>query len=303
MIIFRVLKTIMTLCYRRIKSLLISLHPFVFFRKGISARRYDHPVIISLTSFPERVYMRSQPVQQTVISLLNQTIKPNIVVLWLAEEEFPRGEKSLPYSLRCLKKNGLTIRFTRNYRSYKKLLPALQEFTDAVIVTADDDVYYPRNWFEKMFFCHNENPNDIIAHRGTRILFDKKGNILPYCLWDERSFYGESFLNFFTGCGGVLYPPHCLHTDIFDYEKIKKIAPHGDDLYIWAMALLKGTKIYAVPNGYQEVIDLIPDKVNNTHLCNLNCAAKDNENDKAIHAIIQKYPQITKILKEALLKK
>lgn len=46
-------------------------------------------VIISLTSFPQRIDV----VYITITTLLKQTFKPGKIMLWLAEEQFPNGEK------------------------------------------------------------------------------------------------------------------------------------------------------------------------------------------------------------------
>ena len=45
-------------------------------------------IIVSLTTYPARV----QGVWVTIASLLNQTMKPYKVILWLAEEQFPKHE-------------------------------------------------------------------------------------------------------------------------------------------------------------------------------------------------------------------
>ena len=49
-------------------------------------------LIVSLTSFPKRMH----EVVYTVYSLLTQTMKPDIVCLWLSVEEFPHREAELP---------------------------------------------------------------------------------------------------------------------------------------------------------------------------------------------------------------
>ena len=45
---------------------------------------------------------------------------------------------------------GLEIRECDNLRSFKKLVPALQTFPNAFIVTADDDLYFAPNWLETL---------------------------------------------------------------------------------------------------------------------------------------------------------
>ena len=61
---------------------------------------------------------------KTIKTLLKQTVKPDKVVLWLAEEQFPQKENELPSELLELQNFGLTIKWCTDIRSYKKLIPA-----------------------------------------------------------------------------------------------------------------------------------------------------------------------------------
>lgn len=45
----------------------------------------------------------------------------------------------------------------------------------------------------------------------------KNGLLEGYMAWDwETSLLDASPLNFPTGCGGVLYPPHCFNDEVFN---------------------------------------------------------------------------------------
>lgn len=46
-----------------------------------------------------------------------------------------------------------------------------------------------------------------------------------------------SAFNMQTGCGAVLYPPHCFYKDILDETLIMQLAPTNDDQWFWAMGL------------------------------------------------------------------
>ena len=84
----------------------------------------DEGLIISLTSFPQRMY----EIHYTLYSLLTQTVKPAKVVLWLGTEQFPDGEKDIPQKVLKLKENGLVIEWHKNLRSYTKLVPSLKKY-------------------------------------------------------------------------------------------------------------------------------------------------------------------------------
>jgi hypothetical protein len=45
-----------------------------------------------------------------------------------------------------------------------------------------------------------------------------------------------------------LYPPGTLHPDVCDESLFLKLAPHADDIWFWAMAVLNGTFIRVVEN-------------------------------------------------------
>ncbi len=162
----------------------------------------DNNVIVSLTSFPQRI----NEIKYTLYSILNQTYKPSKVILWLAADEFPNLEKDIPQEVLNLKNNGLTIEWTDNIYSYKKLVPSLEKYPDKITVTADDDVYYEQDWLEKLVRAY-EKEKCIVCHRAHRIKISKNG-LEPYKKWAKKIKGGHaSYLNFFTGVGGVLYPP------------------------------------------------------------------------------------------------
>ena len=106
----------------------------------VSPRVGQERVIVSLTSFPARL----EEVHYTLYSLLNQDLPLTAIKLWLIEEEYdhPQSADSLPTSLREMQQYGVEICWVRGrIRSYAKLLPTLAAEPEAVIITADDDVY------------------------------------------------------------------------------------------------------------------------------------------------------------------
>ena len=54
-------------------------------------------IIASLTTFPQRINI----VSETIKTILAQSIKPDKVILWLAEEQFPQKETELPERSLC----------------------------------------------------------------------------------------------------------------------------------------------------------------------------------------------------------
>lgn len=199
-------------------------------------------LVVSLTSYPARI----NTVDQTIKSLLNQTIKAHKVILWLAPEQFPNKEKDLPQQLLNLQNQGLTIDWYHDIRSYKKLIPTLKKYPKAIIVTADDDNIYQPHWLEKLYASYQKYPKDIHCHRVTKFYHNNMGfHIIP---GGHDYYVGASFLNKLVGLGGVLYPPNCFYKDILDEDLIMRLAPTNDDQWFWFQGILNNVKVRVVNN-------------------------------------------------------
>jgi hypothetical protein len=75
---------------------------------GLNTENREVKYIVSLTSFPARIEM----VWITVESLLRQNFKPDAIILWLTNQEFP--DKKIPESLMRMQAKGLEIRYCDN---------------------------------------------------------------------------------------------------------------------------------------------------------------------------------------------
>lgn len=260
---------------------------------GTTKRKRKPKLIVSLTSYPARI----NEVCYTIYSLLEQSTKPDEIVLWLGSDKFPNKEKDLPEILLNMRKRGLTIQWCKDIRSYTKLVPALKRYPDDIIVTADDDIYYPKDWLEKLYKAYQKNPEDIICHRVHFVTQDCDGKIKPYKEWKHESRIPQySYLNFLTGVGGVLYPPHCLHKDVIKNKLFQKLAPLADDIWFWAMAVLNGTKIRNIKNGYTKLQYVNEDRemglINGQTLASENVV--NGKNDEQLQNILKKYPELYK---------
>lgn len=217
---------------------------------GVTDEKRTPRIVVSLTSFPARI----EYVYKTVCSLLDQTLKPDMVVLWLGEEKFPNKENDLPENLMRLTNFGLTIKWCKDVRSFTKLIPALKEFPEDIIVTADDDIYYSRNMIELLYKSYLEEPQYIHCHRCTKIFY-KNGELKAKS--GGKKFYKKpSFANKLAGVGGVLYPPHTLYKDITDENLFQKLTPTNDDIWFWMMAVLNGTKIKVIKNNIPQPAEI-----------------------------------------------
>lgn len=241
-------------------------------------------VIISLTSYPDRMNI----VSNTIESLLNQTVEPEKIILWLAATQFKNKEDDLPKGLLDLRSNIFEIKWCEDLRSYKKLIPALNEYSDKIIITCDDDVIYKSNCIELLLKAYQKQQDVIWCHRGHYITFDKNKKVKPYEKWIQRiSNCNPSYNILQTGIGAVLYPPNCFYKDISKNEIFNQIAKDTDDIWFWAMAVLNNTKIGVVKDNIYKTNPIIKNDPNTLWKKN-----KNGGNDKNFSQIINKYPQI-----------
>lgn len=250
----------------------------------------SHPqIIVSLTSFPAAIPYAVQAIR----SILKGTLHPDKVVLYLDTQKFPDG--ILPLELEALKTESaiFEVRFDDDeIRSYKKLLPALRDFPEDVIITIDDDICYHPNMLRNLVRLHKRFTNAIIAHRVRRVLPNE-----PYKKWRKYKWYDFVFKKYLfnhhamqTGVGGVLYPPHALDEKMLDSSLFMNMAPTNDDIWFWAAAVSKGTYIIPVPGWHRKLVEI--GKPNEFALKTVNLKPGDDRNREALDRILKHYPII-----------
>lgn len=256
---------------------------------GICSKTRNKQLIVSLTTYPKRIGV----VHLVIKSLLCQTIKPDKIILWLAEEQFPNKEKDLPKELLELEKYGLTICWCNDIRSYKKLIPTIKKYPDSYIITFDDDLYYLPSTVERLYKAALKNPHMIHCHRGTKIIVNDDNYItIPggYVKYNK-----PTFLHKLTGCSGVCYPPNVLHEDVINEKLFMKLAPTNDDIWFWLMGVLKGTKCNIINNNLPGLFEIPTSQQDSLNSINDNGSClfwKD------FNAILTHYPELKEILKK-----
>lgn len=257
---------------------------------GLSEEKRSPQLIVSLTSFPGRI----DSVDKTINTLLQQSVKPDKVILYLADSQFPGKTADLPEKLLKLCDLGLEIRWCEDLRSYKKLIPALRDFPDDIIVTADDDIYYQPDWLQSLYHAYLKSP-DYIHTRRAAFLRACNGEIGIYAHYANNRF-APFFGNQLMGGAGTVYPPHSLHKDIFDIEQVKTLIPTYDDIYFWAMAVINGKKIATVRN--HDVNIWQREETGSSGLCKINNGSAGMSPHEAFRRIFERYPEILSRLEQ-----
>lgn len=210
---------------------------------GVNKPERTMPIIVSLTTFPARI----KSVHLVIRTLLVQSIKPDKVILWLAIEQFPKKENSLPDSLLELQKYGLTISWCNDIKSYKKLIPTIKAYPNAYIITADDDIFYHPKMIERLYRAYKKDPLSIHCHRVTKFYLEK--GEFKTAPGGYEIYKHPSFLHKLTGGSGTLYPPNSLYKDICREDLFMKLTPTNDDIWFWIMAILNGKRCNVVKNS------------------------------------------------------
>lgn len=202
---------------------------------GVTNERYaENDVVVSLTTYGHRLNYA----HLAIASIMLQTMKANRIILWLGKEL--QGQE-LPEMLKKLQQYGLEIYYTRDIRSYTKLIPTLRLCPEDSIITIDDDLIYDVYVLEHLINAHIANPLCIYGTRCHKITM-QESTIAPYIDWNwEINIPEESLRILPTGVGGVLYPPHSFDEEVLNEDVFLSLCPTTDDIWFKAMSLKKGT--------------------------------------------------------------
>lgn len=217
---------------------------------GVTRDKREQEVVMSLTSYPERMFELGTT-WLAIESLLRQTEKPDRVVLNLFEGEFP--ERKLSWCIEQQIKRGLEINWCPvDHKVFLKFNPAREKYPESVIVALDDDNIYPNDHLETLLKAHNDHPDCIISPC-VRVVPTVNGVVPPVRYWrftylheelSRKTAMGPSFNLIPEGWAGILFPPHSL-SDTFSKKELREsLCPKDDDLWGYAMAVENGTKVF-----------------------------------------------------------
>ena len=118
-------------------------------------------VIVSMTSCAERL----KNVPLVVDSLLQNSVKPDLIVLNLSEEEFLETGRSLSASIMNLVDKGIIdiIWTPGNLKAFKQFIPTMKKYPDDIIIAVDDGLVYPKDLIETFLKKHKQNPKSPLS--------------------------------------------------------------------------------------------------------------------------------------------
>ena len=211
-------------------------------RNATSARRAVAPggPVVSLTSYGKR----ARTVGFTIESIAQGSLLPSRLILWLDE---PALLNHLPATLRRLQTRGVEILATENYGPHKKYYPfvASQARFDVPLVTADDDVLYPRDWLALLMEQHRQEPDDVHCYRA-RVMAMNGDELAPYTTWSDCQTTNPSHRHFSVGLAGVLFPAKLLAELRRQGDAFRASCPRTDDIWLNLHAQRVGAKVRQV---------------------------------------------------------
>lgn len=248
------------------------------------------PTIISLTSYGKRI----TDVHHVINSLKAQSTNIDKIILWLDETELARHE--LPTSLIALQDDVFNIEFCPNYKSYKKLVPTLQHYPKAHVITFDDDIIIPPGVIDAFLDAHKKAPNAIIASRGRVISRQDSHNLNSYHQWrlmNNKHLMSAAYCLLPVGYGGVFYPCGSLDSRVTDDETFMALADNADDIWFKCMGLLKETPTVLLPENIASQFHVIDDSQDDALYLTVNT---EERNLECFLKIVEHYPELKTVL-------
>ena len=193
--------------------------------------------VVSLTTYGKR----ARTVFLTIESIAAGEVRPSRILLWLDDVTV---YQKLPSVLRRLQERGLEIRLCRNYGPHTKYYPYIESEEDFLLplVTADDDIIYPRYWLKHLLAAWREVPETVSCYRA-RVVSLAGRSLAPYSTWQLCSTQEESSRLLATGVSGVIYPPAFQKALKKAGDSFKQCCPRADDLWLHVQALRTGVKV------------------------------------------------------------
>jgi hypothetical protein len=193
--------------------------------------------VVSLTSYGKR----ARTVGFTMESIAQGTLLPSRLVLWLDE---PRLLGNLSGMLQRLQRRGVEVLPTDDYGPHKKYYPfvASQSSFSVPLVTADDDVLYPRTWLAELMAAHRRRPDEVHCYRA-RVMSFAGEQLAPYTTWPDCSTAEPSHRHFSVGLAGVLFPPSVLTALKRSGDAFRASCRRTDDIWLNVHAQRAGAKV------------------------------------------------------------
>lgn len=214
---------------------------------------------VNLTTTHSRLHLCSA----TVWSLMNQSLKPDFIVLWVSRDSYlsDEGIKQTPDIVQKFNtiNNIIVVNYVSNTGPYRKIIPALRKGNHSdIMVYADDDVIYGYDWLKTLVDCFNRYDRKCVVASRVRII-DKNifGSTKSYSSFDistSEEKYNERFI--ITGVGGAILTKDLIDSQYLNDDSFIVVAPKTDDIWISKIIELSGTSVVSCPQALSQVHEI-----------------------------------------------
>jgi hypothetical protein len=244
-------------------------------------------ICVSLTS----VFERQEILTNTLNTIINQKLKPDIIYLNLSEDNnlIGKGFKDKIITNEALKNiidnnSIIKVQWGKDIGPYSKLLPTLNDIytnnKECFVITIDDDVYYDKSLIFEMISDYNRE-KCVICYRSMKLIFD---NIDDIDYSNNIKITGRHLYNFHTGVGGVLYHSNMFKNKIIFDSELYNLILSTDDIWFNMIRIINNIDCYSIKekwNNYNH------DNKNSLSY-KYNCGSNNGKNTKNLRLIINK---------------
>jgi hypothetical protein len=238
-------------------------------------------IVVSLAT----ISGRQKSLKRTLKSLLTQNHSSFKIIIWSSNDDYQTVNKSL----RKYYKYGITLRRANpNLGSFNKFHHIALEEQKCPIVTADDDIIYPRNWLTTLESSARKYPEEIVGLRGIVIAKNDKNGISEYVTWNRAETSSSHNLLVLNTGAGTFYPANTFNQESIQNYDFLHISPTGDDLWMFALAVQNKTRRRIADGSVREIIPATIRQKNSLWSVNVG----ESKNDTQFRQILEYFPDV-----------
>lgn len=213
-----------------IVGIAINFHQF-FVEQWLRFKLRNETIVVAFTTTPYRIN-QLKPILETLAAQNASIYKIYISIPY----KFKRDnlEYVIPEWLQDYK--NVSILRTEDYGPGTKLLGVLEKADlppDAIIITVDDDIFYPKNMILHLAYKAKMYPNDAIGNSGVKVNYDKNGKLITNTgIGLIKHYYPNASVDVLEGWAGVAYRPKFFDETIFAINDSIRECINSDDLYL-----------------------------------------------------------------------
>ena len=201
-------------------------------------------VFVSVTTTNRRLGLFFYGLQ----SLVRQNYEEFKIVINLSKEAylFDDGIDSIPD---WMEGKNVQVNFVENTGSYRKLVPLIENVGEEdIVVTADDDMLYSKQWLSKIVKEAGKYPDSIVCGGARHIKKNIFGRLQNYSSW-RHSVAPETAMDLIPlGGFGAAYRKKLVDLNFITDAAFREYAPTADDLWFRIASMRKNVCIHVDPD-------------------------------------------------------